>query len=86
MKRSVLTAGAAALIATLSAAHADEIVGRISGLDDTAHRITLTNGHTYTLATLPGASYFAGFNDNLRVGEKVRLVEDGGVVTGIYAE
>jgi hypothetical protein len=66
-----------------SAAQAEEVTGRISGLDDTAHRITLSDGRTYALAAMSGAAYFAGFNDNLHVGEKVRLQEDGGIVTGI---
>ena len=75
------------VIATsLSAASAEEIVGRIGALDDTGHRITLTDGRTYTLAAIPGAPYFAGFDPDLRVGEKVRLFENGGVVTGFYPE
>jgi hypothetical protein len=86
MKRSTLAACAVALAATLPAAHAEEVAGRIARLDDTAHRITLTNGDTYTLAAVPGAPYFAGFNDNLHVGEKVQLLENGGIVTGIRAE
>jgi hypothetical protein len=82
----ILLAGAMMLLATASAAEAEEVTGRISGLDDTAHRITLTDGRTYALGAVPGAPYFATFNDNLRVGERVRLIENGGVVTGIYAQ
>jgi hypothetical protein len=82
----ILSAGAVVLLATASAAQAGEVTGRISGLDDSAHRITLSDGRTYALGSIPGAQYFAAFNDNLRVGEKVRLIENGGVVTGIYAQ
>jgi hypothetical protein len=82
----ILLAGAMMLLATASAAWAQEFIGRISGLDDTAHRVTLSDGRTYALGSIPGASYFAAFNDNLRIGEKVRLIENGGVVTGIYAQ
>jgi hypothetical protein len=82
----ILLAGAMMLLAAASAAEAEEVTGRISGLDDTAHRITLTDGRTYALGAVPGAPYFATFNDNLRVGERVRLIENGGVVTGIYAQ
>jgi hypothetical protein len=84
MTWSAFTAATAvALAAMVSAAHAAEVTGRISGIDDTAHRITLSDGHTYALAAMPGAAYFAGFNDNLHVGERVRLQENGGIVTGI---
>jgi hypothetical protein len=82
----ILLAGALMLLATASAAWAEEVTGRISGLDDTAHRVTLSDGRTYALGSIPGAPYFAAFNDNLRIGEKVRLIENGGVVTGIYAQ
>jgi hypothetical protein len=86
MRRSAFAASAVALVASLSTAHAEQVAGRIAGLDDTAHRITLSNGRTYALGAIPGAPYFATFNDNLHVGEKVLLFEDGGVVTGITAQ
>lgn len=86
MKRRVLVAATLALFASVAAADAEEVKGRITGVDDTAHRVTLDNGHTYALATVSGAGYFAAFNDNFHVGEKVLLIQNGGVVTEIDAQ
>jgi predicted Rossmann fold nucleotide-binding protein DprA/Smf involved in DNA uptake len=57
MRWSAFTAAAVALAAMASAAQAEEVTGRISGLDDTAHRITLSDGRTYALAAMSGAAY-----------------------------
>jgi len=86
MKATTIAAAAAALVMTLSSARAEEIVGRVRAVDDTGHAITLTNGRTYTLGAIPASPYFAGSDLDLHVGEKVRLFENGGVVTGVYAE
>lgn len=86
MKTMVIAAAAAALVTSLSTASAEEIIGRVRAVDDTGHQLTLTNGRTYTLGAIPAAPSYAGIDPDLHVGEKVRLFENGGVITGIYGE
>lgn len=83
MKKTVIAAGAVALLASLSIANAAEVTGRIRMIDQADHLITLSNGHQYSYIADPGepdiASVLAGFH----VGEKVRITHEGSAASGI---
>ncbi len=67
MKKLMITASAAALLAASSfAALADEAMGSITSIDTSANTVTLDDGNTYALpASTDSAS--------LQVGEKVKI-------------
>jgi hypothetical protein len=83
MNKSVIVAGAVALLVTLSAANAAVVTGRIKVIDDADHRVVLTNGQVFTFANIPGAPDFSGFDDGFAPGERVRIMHNGGTVTAI---
>ncbi len=67
MKKLMITAGAAALLAASSfAALADEATGAITSIDTSAGTVTLDDGNTYMLPQNMNAA-------QLQVGEKVKV-------------
>ena len=67
MKKLVIAAGAAVLLAVSSlAALADEASGSITNVDDSAMAVTLDDGNTYTLPADVDTS-------TLKVGDKVTV-------------
>lgn len=67
MKKLMITAGAAALLAASSlAALADEATGAITSIDMSAGTVTLDDGNTYMLPQDMNAA-------QLQVGEKVKV-------------
>ncbi len=83
MHKSVIAAGVVALLATASAVNAAEVTGRIKVIDDTDHRVILTNGQVFSFSSMPGEPNFATFDDGFRPGEKVRIIHNGGSATSI---
>jgi hypothetical protein len=69
MRKLMVAASAAALLATVSLASAAEVTGAITAIDTTAGSVTLDNGQTYKLGTGVAAS-------DWKVGDKVKLTYD----------
>jgi hypothetical protein len=83
MKKTILAAGAVALLATVGIANAAEVTGRIKFLDDTDHMITLTNGKHYTFVADPGEPNLTSVLDGFHVGERVRIEHNGSAAYGL---
>lgn len=76
MKKLVIAAGAAGLLALSSlAAFADQASGTITSIDATNGAVTLSDGHTYALPQTVAAS-------SLKVGESVMITFTADANTG----
>jgi Cu/Ag efflux protein CusF len=69
MRKMMIAAGAAALLATVSLASAADVTGSITAVDATAATVTLDNGSTYTLPANADKSAW-------KVGDKVKITYD----------
>lgn len=68
MRKFMIAAGAAALLATVSIAAADdEVKGTIKSMDATAHTVTLDNGQTFKVPD----------GGNWKVGDKLKIKHEG---------
>jgi len=85
MKKTLLVAASLALLAGVTSASAAEVTGHIKLIDDVDHMITLTNGKQFTYMADPGEPDLVSPLDGFHVGEKVRIIHNGGSASGITA-
>jgi Cu/Ag efflux protein CusF len=72
MRKLMIAASAAALLATVSIAAAADVTGTIQSIDATAGTVTLDNGQTFNLsASLKSQAA------NWKVGDKVKVTYEG---------
>lgn len=79
MRKLMIAASAAALLAGVSVASAAEVTGTISAVDDSSHTITLDSGQTFALANADAQSKTSGQSavaSSFKAGDKVKIVYD----------
>ena len=69
MRKIMIAAGAAALLASVSLASAADVTGSITAIDAAAGTVKLDNGSTYTLPA-------KGDKSAWKVGDKVKITYD----------
>jgi Cu/Ag efflux protein CusF len=72
MRKLMIAASAAALLATVSMATAADVTGTIKSIDPSAGTVTLDNGQTFNLA-----SNLKSQAANWKVGDKVKITYEG---------
>ena len=72
MRKLMIAASAAALLATVSIAAAADVTGTIQSIDATAGTVTLDNGQTFNLS-----SSLKSQAANWKVGDKVKVTYEG---------
>ncbi len=86
MRKLIIAAGAAALLAGISVASAAEVTGTVSAVDTANHTITLDSGQTFMIANAgakDNTSADTGIEASFKTGDKVKIVYDevGGKMT-----